>query len=128
MKPSSRDYKTGPVLKRLVYLDHVTLILARCLQARGHHTEGFQNVDVHDGDDGDNRGPILDVSTSQAEPDDTADMPVLWTDSAPPPREGRQESKAAPAFGGNVENVNLRKPRYQEGDDEDDDGVNPTIK
>ena len=46
MKPNGRDYKTDPVLKRLVDLDHATLILARCLQAQGPHTEGFQIVDV----------------------------------------------------------------------------------
>ena len=58
------------MLKRLVDLDHGTLILA-CLQARGPHIEGLQNVDIHAEDDGDKQGPILDVSASQAEVDDT---------------------------------------------------------
>ena len=111
MKRNGRDYKTDPVLKRLVYLDHATLILARCLQ-RGPHTEGFQNVDVHDEDDGDNRGPILDVGASQAEPDDTEVVPALWTVSRPP-TEKQQESTASPTLGRNMENV---EPLYDEDD------------
>ena len=51
MKPHGRDYEAGPVLKRLVDLYHATLILARCLQARGPHTEGSQIIDVHGEDD-----------------------------------------------------------------------------
>jgi hypothetical protein len=50
MKLNGRDYTTDPVLKRLVNSDHATLILARRLQARGPHTEGFQILDVHDDD------------------------------------------------------------------------------
>ena len=46
MKPNGRDHKMDPVLKRLVDLDHATLILARCLQAQGPYTEGFQTIDV----------------------------------------------------------------------------------
>jgi len=54
MKPNGRDYETDTVLKRLVGLDHATLTLARCLQARGPHTEGVQILDVLDEGDGDN--------------------------------------------------------------------------
>ena len=124
MKANGRDYKTDPVLKRLVYLDHATLILARCLQARGPHTEGFQNVDVHDEDDGDNRGPILDVSVPPAEADDTEAVPALQSDSGPLPMQGQRESTATPTFGGNVENMALVEPQVQEVDDE----VDLTIK
>jgi hypothetical protein len=125
MKPSGRDYKTDPVLKRLVDLDHATLTLARCVQVQGPHTEGSQILDVHDEDDGDDRGPISGVSASQAEPDETEAVPNLCTDSGPPPAEGQQESTAAtPAFGGNMENVALIEPRSQE----DDDEVDLTIK
>ena len=124
MKPNGRDYKTDPVLKRLIDLDRATLILASCLQAQGPHTEGFQNVDVHGEDDGDNQGPILDVSVSQAEADDTEAAPALWTDSGPLPKEEPQKSTATPAFGEHVENVALIEPRSQE----DDDEVDQTIK
>ena len=119
MKPNGRDYKTDPVLKRLVDLDHATLIL---------HTEGFQTVDVHVEGDGDNQGRTPDVSASQAEADDTETVAVLWTDSGPQPTEKPQESTASPAFGRNVENVTLIGPRSQEDEDEDEDEVNPTIK
>ena len=116
MKPNGRDYKTDPVLKRLVYLDHATLILARCLQGRGPHTEGFQNVNVHGVDDGDNRGPILDVSASQAELVDTEAVPALRGIS-PPPTEEQKESTATPTLGRNVENVVLREPQCEQDDE-----------
>ena len=124
MEPSGRDHKTDAVLKRLVDLDHAALILACYLQARGPHTVGFQNVDVHDEDDGDNRGPILDVGASQAEADDTETVPALSTDSGPLSTAGRQELTATPAFGGDMENVALIEPQVQD----DDDEVHLTIK
>jgi hypothetical protein len=99
MKPNGRDYETDPVLKRLVNLDHATLILARSLQARGPHTEGGQILDVHDEDDGDNWGPISDVSASQTEADDTEAVPARYTDPGPPSTKEQLESTATPAFG-----------------------------
>ena len=119
MKPNGRDYKTDPVLKRLVDLDHAALIF---------HTEGFQNVDVHVEVDADNQGRTPDVSASQAEADDTETVAALWTDLRPQPTEKPQESTATPAFGRNVENVALIEPQSQEDEDEDEDEVNPTIK
>jgi len=121
MKPNGRDYKTDSVLKRLVDLDHATLILARCIQGRGPHTEGLQNLDVNDEDDGDNQGPITNMSASQqAEAVDIEAVPALCTDSGPPPTEERQESKATPAFGGGMENAALIDPQFQEDDEEMD--------
>ena len=114
MKPDGRDYKTDPVLKRLVDLDHGALVLARC---QGPHTEGSQIVDVHVEYDGGNQEPIPDVSASQAGADDTETVLALWADSAPLPTEEPQESTATPALRGHVENVVLRKPRYQEDDE-----------
>jgi len=113
MKPNGRDHNTDPVLKRLVYSDHATLILARHLQAQGPHTEGFQILDVHDDDKDDdgNRGHISDVSVSHAEPDDIETAPAISTDPAPPPTEEQQP----PASGGNVENVILTEPQSQGG-------------
>jgi len=84
MKPNGRDYETDPVLKRLVNLDHATLILARCLQAQGPHTEGVQILDVHAEDVGDSQGRISDVSASQAEAYDTE---AVRTGSRLPPTE-----------------------------------------
>ena len=81
MKPNGRDYKSDPVLKRLVHLDHATLTLAHCLQARGPHTEGFHILGEHDEDGSDNWGPISDVIAPQAEADDTEAVPALGTDS-----------------------------------------------
>ena len=123
MKPNGRDYKMDPVLRRLVDLDHAALILACCL-ARGPQTEGFQNVDMHDEGDDDNRGPISDLSAPQAETDYTEAVPALGTDSGLPPTEEQQASTATPAVGGNVENVAPMEPRSQE----DDDEVDLTIK
>ena len=117
MKPNSRDYKTDSVLKRLVDLDHATLILARCLQARGPHTEGFQILDVNDEDGDDNRGPITGMDASQAGADDIEAVPALCTDSGPLATEEQQESKATPAFGGGVENAALIDPQFQEDDE-----------
>ena len=111
MKPDGRDYKTDPVLKRLVDLDHAALI---------PHTEGLQTVDIHVEDGADNQEPIPDVSASQAEADDTEAVLALLTDSGPLPTEEPQESMATPAVGGNVENIVPTKPRYQEDDDEAD--------
>jgi len=117
MKPNGRDYETDPVLRRLVSLDHATLILARSLQARDPHTEG---VLIFAEDDDDNQGRILDVRASQAEASDTEAVPALCTDSGPPQTEEQQELTAT-AFRGNVENI--VKPPYQE-----DDEVDRTIK
>ena len=111
MKPSGRDHKTDAVLKRLVDLDHATLILACCLQAQGPHIEDLQNVDVDIEEDGDNRGPILDVAVSQAEADDTEAVAAPQTDSGPLPTEEPQESPATPTFKRGVENVALMEPR-----------------
>ena len=111
MKPSGRDHKTDAVLKRLVDLDHATLILACCLQAQGPHIEGLQNADVDVEDDGDNRGPVLDVTVSQAEVDDTEAVAALQSDSGPLPTEEPQESQATPTFGRDMENVTLMEPR-----------------
>ena len=113
MKPNGRDYTTDPVFRRLANSDHTALILAHSLQARSPHTEGCQIPDVHDdnGDDGGNQGHISDVSTSQAERNDTETAPALTTGSAPPPTE---VSTATPASGGNVENVVLLEPQSQE--------------
>ena len=117
MKPNGRDHNTDPVLKRLVYSDHATLILARHLQAQGPDTEGFQILDVHDDDKDDegNRGHISDVSVSHAEPDDIETAPAVSTDPAPPPTEEQQVVTAPPASGGNVENVVLTESQSQEG-------------
>lgn len=117
MKLNGRNYATDPVLKRLANSDHATLILARRLQARGPHTEGFQILDVHDDDDddGSNQGHISDVSASQAEPDGTETVPGLHTDSAPPPPKGQQVPTATPASGVNLENVVLIEPQSQAG-------------
>ena len=102
------------MLKRLVDLDHAILVLACCPQAQGPHIEGLQNVDVHDEDDGDNRGPILDVTASQAEADDTEAVAALRTDSGPLSTEVPQESLATPNFGRDVKNVALMESRSQE--------------
>ena len=125
MKPSGRDHKTDAVLKRLVDLDHATLILACCLQAQGPHIEGLQNVDE---DDGDNRGPVLDVAVSQAEADDTEAVAAPQTDSGPLPTEELQESPAIPTFGRGVGNLALMvmEPRPQ--GDPDEEMVVRTIK
>ncbi len=104
------------MLRRLANSDHATLVLARRLRTQGPHTEGFQILDVHDDDDddGSNQGHISDVSASQAGPDDTETVPVLHTDSAPPPLEGQQAFTATPASGGNLENVVLAEAQSQE--------------
>ena len=120
MKPNGRDYKTDPVLKRLVDLDHATLTFACRLQVRGPHTEGFQNVDVRDEDDGDNQGRTPDVGASQAEADDTGAVPARWADSGLQPTEEPREPTTTPALGGNVENVALIEPRPQEVEDDDE--------
>jgi len=111
MKPNGRDYTTDPVLKRLAYSDHVTLILALRLLARGPHTEGFQILDVHDdeSDDGGNQGHISDVSASQADPDDTETVPAVRTDSVPPPPTEEQQVSRR-----NVEDVVVIEPQSQE--------------
>ena len=59
------------MLRRLANTDHARLILARRLQARGPHTEGFQIPDTQDvgRDDGSNQGHISNKSASQAGPD-----------------------------------------------------------
>ena len=128
MKPNGRDYQTDPVLKRLAGSDHATLILARRVQARGSHTGDFQDLEVHGEDDGRNQRPISDAGVSQTEPHDTDAVPALRADSAPPPTEEQQESTVTPAFGRNVGNVALRKPRSLEDDEVDDDEWAPTIK
>jgi len=104
------------VLRRLANSDHATLVLARRLQARGPHTEGFQILDVHNAgeDGGSNQGHISDVGASQAGPDDTETVPVLHTDSAPPPLEGQQIFAATPTHGVILENVVLIGPQSQE--------------
>ena len=106
------------MLKRLVDLDHATLILAYCLQARGPHIEGLQNVDVDNEDDGDDRGPILDVAVSQAEEDDTEAVAAPQTDSGPLPTEEPQESPATPTLRRDVETMALMGPRSQEDEEE----------
>ena len=126
MKPNGRDYKTDPVLKRFAESDHATLILARRVEARGPHTEGFQDLEVHGEGNGSNQGPISDVGVSQAKPGDTDAVPALSTELAPPPTEEQQESAATPACGKNVENVTLREFRSLEDDDVDDE-VDPVI-
>jgi hypothetical protein len=77
------------VLRRLANSDHVTLLLARRLQARGPQTEGFQILDIHDDedDDGSNRGHISDVSASQAEPQSQKAAEVVQTTTT----EGQQQ-------------------------------------
>ena len=116
------------MLKRLSESDHATLILARRVEARGPHIEGFQDLEVHGEGDGSNQGPISDVGVSQAEPGDTDAVPALSTDPAPPPTEEQQESADTPACGKYMENVTLRELRSLE-DDEMDDEVGPvTIK
>jgi len=120
MKPNSQDYETDPVFKQLVDLDHANLILARSLQARGPHTEGFQIPDVRDEDGGDTRGPISGTRASQAEPDDTETVPALRTDSGPLPTEGQQDLTATPAFGGGMENATLIDPQLQDGEEDDE--------
>ena len=89
MKPKGCDFTTDPVLKRLADSDHVALILARRLQARGPHTEGFRILDVQDDceDNGTTQGHISDVSAFQTGPDDTETVPRLSIGSAPPPTE-----------------------------------------
>ena len=87
---------------------------------RGPHTEGPHNVDVHDKDDGNNRGLISVLGASPAETDDTEAVPALGTDSGLPPTEENQASPATPAFGGNAENVALMERRSQEDDDDGD--------
>ena len=113
MKLNGRNYITDPVLRRLANSDHATLILARTLQARGPQTEGFQILDMHDDDedDGSDQGHISDVSTSQAERNDTVTVPALTTGSAQPPT---GVSTTTPATGGNVGNVVLIEPQSQE--------------
>ena len=68
MKPNGRDYQTDPVLKRLADSDHATLILAHCLEARGSHTEGFQDLEVYGEDDGRNQRLVSDVTHAQCRP------------------------------------------------------------
>jgi hypothetical protein len=119
MKPNGRDHKTDLVLKRLADSDHAALILARRLQA-------LQIPDVHDAGGGGNQRPISDVIASQVEPNDTEAVPVFSIDLPSPPTEEQQESTATPAIGRNVENVVLRRPRYR--DDQDDDEDCPAIK
>ena len=106
MKPNGRDYKTDPVLKRLVDLDHGTLILARRIQARDSHIEGFQDLEVHGKGNNIDQGPISDMVMSQAEPVDTDDVPAFSTDSEPPPTKVQQEPIATPGF--EKENIALR--------------------
>ena len=117
MKPNGRDYKTDPVLKRLVDLDHATLILARRVQARGSHIEGFQDLDVHGEGDNINQGPISDMVVSQAESDDTDVVPTFSTVSEPPPTEEQQEPIATPAF--RKKNISLRELRSLKGEEVD---------
>ena len=136
MKPNGRGHETDPVFKRLVDLDHATLVLARCIEGRGPHTEGFQILDVNVEDDGANRGRITGMSASQPEADDADAVPALCTDSGPLPTEGQQESKATPDFGGAVENAPHIDPQFQgvdegvdeEDDEEDDEGRGLAIK
>ena len=120
MKPSGRDHKTDAVLKRLVDLDHAALILACCLQAQGPHIEGLQNVDVDVEGNGDNRGPVLDVTVSQAEAGDTEAVAAPQTDSGQLPTEVPQESPAIPTFGRGVGDLALMvmEPRPQGDPDE----------
>ena len=127
MKPTGRDYKTDPVLKRLADSDHATLILARRVQARGPHTEGFQDLEVHIEGGGSNREPISDMWVSQAELDDTDTVPAIRTNSTPPPTKEQQGSTTTPALGRNVENVALRELRSLE-EDGVEDKVDLTIK
>ena len=117
MKPNGRDYKTDPILKRLADLDHATLILARRVQARGSHIEGFQDFDVHGEGDGIDQGPISDMVVSQAEPDDTDAVPAFSTDSKPPPTKVQQGPIATPAF--RKENIALRELGSPKGDEVD---------
>ena len=121
MKPNGRDYKTDPVLKRLAESDHSTLILARRVQARGPHTEGFQGLEVYNEDSSSNQGPISEAGVSQVEPGDTEAVPALRTDSAPPSTKGQRELTATPAFGKDVENVALGELRSLEEDVEEDE-------
>ena len=127
MKPNGRDYKTDSVLKRLSDSDHATLILARRVQARGSHIEGFQDLDVHDGID---RGPISNRVVPQAEPDDTDAVPALSTDSVPPRTEEQQEQITTPDF--RMKNTALREFRsltsFAGPLDEDKNDNTPTVK
>ena len=100
-------------MKRLVDSDHATLTLARRLQSRSPHAEGFQifNIQDDDQDDGGNQGHISDVSASQAERDGTETAPA--TRAPPPLAEEQQASIAPPTSGSNVENVVLVEPQSQ---------------
>ena len=71
MKPNGRDYQTDPVLNRLADWDHTTLILARRVEARRPHIEGFQDLEVHGEGDGSNQRPISDVDV-----DGKVDQPI----------------------------------------------------
>ena len=115
-------------MKRLAESDHNTLILACRIEARGPHTEGFQDLEVHGEGDGSNQGAISDVGVSQAEPGDTDAVPALNTDPAPPSTKEQQELAATPACGKNMENVTLRELRSLEDDEVDDEVDLVTIK
>ena len=75
------------MFRQLANTDHARLILARCLQARDPHTEGFQIPDTQDvgGDDNTHQGHISDVRVSQAGPDDTETVPAGGSSSSPQP-------------------------------------------
>ena len=134
MKPNGRDYKTDPVLKRLVDLDHGTLILARHVQGQGSHIEGIQDLDVHGEGNGIDQGPISDMVVSHAEPDDTDTVPAFSINSEPPPTEEQQEPIATPDF--TKKNIALRELRSFTSSadllmctlDDDDYDNTPTIK
>ena len=128
MKPNGRDHQIDPVLKRLAESDHATLMLAHHVEARGPHTESFQNLEVHGEGDGSNQGPISDMGVSRAEPGDTDAVPALSTDPAPPPTKEQQESTATPSCGKNVESVTLRELQSLEDDEVDDEVDLVTIK
>ena len=72
------------MFRQLSNTDHARLILARRLQARGPHTEGFQIPDAQDvgGDDNSHQGHISDVSASQAGPGDTETVPTGGSSSS----------------------------------------------
>ena len=116
MKPNGRDHKTDPVLKRLADSDHATLILARRVQARGSHIEGFPDLDEHGEGDGIDQGPISDMVVSQVQPDDTDTVPAFSTGSEPPPTEEQQEPIAT-AF--RKEDIALGELRSLKGDEVD---------